>query len=94
MYSEKLKELRVIVGFKFRFHRTMKNEIQRWACINKRCNVLLKCNTLTHGVEIENNLEHNNHAADEKQSHVSCVTEYRLFQIKFCQKIHKTYEDK
>ena len=66
MYSEKLKELRVVDGFKFRFHRIMKNEIQRWACTNKRCNAFLKFDT--HGVEIDNNLEHNNHAADEKRS--------------------------
>ncbi|CAI6350093.1 unnamed protein product [Macrosiphum euphorbiae] len=44
----------------------MKNEIQRWACTNKKCNEFLKFNT--HGVEIENNLEHNNHVADEKRS--------------------------
>ncbi|KAE9528757.1 hypothetical protein AGLY_012332 [Aphis glycines] len=43
--DEKLKELRVIDGFKFRFHRIMKNEIQRWACTNKRCNAFLKFDT-------------------------------------------------
>jgi len=66
MYSEKLKELRVIDGFKFRFHRIKKNYIPRWACTNKRYNAFLKFNT--HGVQIENNLEHKNHEADEKQS--------------------------
>jgi len=44
----------------------MKNEIQRWACTDKKCNAFLKFNT--HGVEIENNLEHNNHVADDKRS--------------------------
>ncbi|CAI6349381.1 unnamed protein product [Macrosiphum euphorbiae] len=66
MYIEKLKELHVIDGFKFRFHRIMKNEIQRWACTNKRCNAFLKLNT--HSVKIKNNLEHKNHEADEKRS--------------------------
>jgi len=66
MYSEKLIELHVVDGFKFRFHRIMKNEIQRWACTNKRCNAFLKSDT--HGVEIDNNLEHNDHVADEKRS--------------------------
>ena len=42
MFNEKLKELRVIDGFKFRFHRIMKNDIQRWACTKKRCNAFNK----------------------------------------------------
>lgn len=65
MYSEKLKNLRIVEGYKFRFHRVMTHEVQRWACTKKSCNAFIKIDS--HGVTIEQKLEHN-HMADDKRT--------------------------
>jgi hypothetical protein len=65
MYSKKLGELRVIDGFKFCFHRIMRDENQRRVCTKKPCNVYL--NFDTHDVQIEKyNLEHNHAIIEER----------------------------
>lgn len=40
--SEKLKALRIVNGYKFRFYRTLVNDVQRWICCKKTCNAAIK----------------------------------------------------
>jgi len=44
MKSERNKKLKVVDGFKFRSHKMLKNDIQRWCCTVKTCKCFLKFN--------------------------------------------------
>lgn len=42
MLSEKGKNLIVKDEFKFRFHKNLANDVQRWACTDKKCKAFMK----------------------------------------------------
>lgn len=42
MHSEKNKSLKVISGYKFRFHKFLKNDVERWYCTVKTCKCFAK----------------------------------------------------
>ena len=42
MYSEKGKELILIDRFKFRFHKNLTNDLQRWVCTTKTCTAYIR----------------------------------------------------
>jgi hypothetical protein len=44
MKSERNKTLKVVDGFKFRFHKMLKNDIQRWCCTVNTYKYFLKFN--------------------------------------------------
>ena len=37
MFSKRGAELKVIDGFKLRFHKFLTNEVERWVCTQKTC---------------------------------------------------------
>jgi hypothetical protein len=57
MLSEKLKELRVVNGFKFRYHKLLSGGIRRWACTRKSCPAHIKIDV--EGNTVESVLNHN-----------------------------------
>jgi len=61
MFSEKGKRINVIDGFKFSFHKYLKNDIERWRCIKRTCKSFYKCEN---EIIIEKNITHN-HEPDE-----------------------------
>jgi len=63
MLSEKGKKVYVIDGFKFSFHKLLKNDIERWRCIQRSCKSFFKYynNEFT-----EQNLTHNHNCDSEK----------------------------
>jgi len=63
--SEKLKPLRVVNNYKFRFYRTLANDVQRWVCCKKTCNAAIKYDV--NGAICEQNTTHN-HEPDDLQS--------------------------
>ncbi|KAE9525841.1 hypothetical protein AGLY_014067 [Aphis glycines] len=65
MLSEKLKPLRVVNNNKFRFYRTLANDVQRWVCCTKTCNANIKYDV--NGAICEQNTTHN-HEPDDLQS--------------------------
>lgn len=42
MFSEKGKNLYLKDDFKFRFHKKLANDVQRWTCTQKKCKAFLK----------------------------------------------------
>lgn len=64
MKSEKNKILKLIGGHKFRFHKILKNDIERWCRIVKTCKCFLKFNSLNSVIESVN--EHNHEPLPEK----------------------------
>jgi hypothetical protein len=61
MFSEKNKKLITVDGFKFGFHKLLRDEVERWTCAKRACKSFLKLDSS--GFIIERNLNHN-HAAD------------------------------
>jgi len=60
MYSK-----RIINGFKFRFHKSLTNDVERWVCSRKNCLAYMKIDD--RGTTIEQGLQHN-HSADEHET--------------------------
>jgi len=42
MFSEKGKRINVVDGFKFSFHKCLKNDIKRWRCVKRTCKSFYK----------------------------------------------------
>jgi hypothetical protein len=63
MFSEKGKKVYIIEGFKFSFHKVLKNDIERWRCIQRTCKSFFKYNN---NLIIEQNLTHNHNCDSEK----------------------------
>ncbi|XP_008181876.1 uncharacterized protein LOC103309079 [Acyrthosiphon pisum] len=40
--SEKNKEIKIIDKFKYRFHKMLANDVERWSCTNKKCKCYFK----------------------------------------------------
>jgi len=57
MFSEKGKKLLVVNSYKFRFHKNLAEEKQRWACTDRKCKAFLK--TDCRGVIIDDEHAHN-----------------------------------
>ena len=55
--SEKSKPIILYQSYKFRFHKTLKNDVQRWPCSVKSCKCFLKLSPLN--VIVESNTNHN-----------------------------------
>lgn len=64
MYSEKGKQLRVVNNFKFRFHKLLANEVQRWSCVEKKCKAFLKVSS--DGVIVQEPQTHNHLAENDR----------------------------
>lgn len=62
--SEKLKKLIVINGYKFRFHKTLNKNVQRWTCCKNSCTAHLKLDEDNN--IIDNHSIHNHEQCDEK----------------------------
>lgn len=56
MFSEKGKRINVIDGFKFSFHKCLKNGIKRWRCVKRTCKYFYKNEN---EIIIEKNILHN-----------------------------------
>ena len=56
MYSKRGAELKVIDGFKLRFHKFLANDVERWVCTQKMCKAFLKVQS---GQTMESDLRHN-----------------------------------
>ena len=71
MLSEKGKTLIVVDGFKFRFHKSLAQNIQRWACIQKTCKSFLKLdeqsNIMPSSVLEHNHLKDDSHLLDRQK---------------------------
>lgn len=64
MLSEKQKEIRIIEGFKFRFHKMLQGEVQRWTCCKNSCKCFFKLTSNNVMSDIYN--EHNHNKCDEQ----------------------------
>ncbi len=64
MLSEKQKEIRIIEGFKFRFHKMLQGEVQRWTCCKNSCKCFFKLTSNNVMSDIYN--EHNHDKCDEQ----------------------------
>jgi len=42
MISQHGKELKIIYGFKIRFHKMLNVDVKRWCCVNKTCTAYMK----------------------------------------------------
>lgn len=56
MYSKRGAELKVIDGYKLRFHKFLANEVERWVCTQKNCKTYMKVRS---GRTLESDLHHN-----------------------------------
>ncbi|KAF0704478.1 FLYWCH-type domain-containing protein, partial [Aphis craccivora] len=56
--SEKNKTLFNIDGYKFRYHKTLKNDVQRWSCCKKTCKSYIKLNNENEIIERVNDHNH------------------------------------
>jgi len=65
MLSEKLKPLRIVKGYKFRYYLTLVNDVQRRICCKNTCNAAIKYNV--NGAICEQNTTHC-HEPDEHKS--------------------------
>lgn len=63
--SEKGRNLFLIEGFKFCFHKTLANEVERWMCYKKTCKSFLKINKQQE--VLEGPTAHNHEKMDENQ---------------------------
>jgi len=63
MLSEKQKTLKIIKGFKFRFHKMLQGEVQRWTCCKNSCKCFFKLTSDNVMSEIFN--EHRHDKCDE-----------------------------
>jgi len=63
MFSEKGKKIYIIEGYKFSFHKLLKNDIERWRCIHRSCKSFFKYNE---NQFIDQNLTHNHNCDSEK----------------------------
>lgn len=61
--SEKNKNLIILDGYKFRYHKSLKNNFKRWACTVKTCKCFLKLNG--ENVIVEKSVEHNHQELNE-----------------------------
>jgi len=57
--SEKSKPIIFYEGYKFRFHKTLKNDVQRWPCSVQSCKCFLKLSPLNKIVDSNTNHNHN-----------------------------------
>lgn len=62
--SEKNKKIVIIEGFKFRFQKLLRNDIQRWCCCIKSCKCFFKCENNFN--IIEQSIEHNHPKPEQK----------------------------
>lgn len=62
--SEKLKPLIVVEGYKFNFHKTLKDGIQRWKCTTNSCKSFFKLDDTNK--MIGNVSDHNHNKLDDK----------------------------
>lgn len=46
MFSSKGKQLLVINNYKFRFHKKLSKNVERWCCANSKCKSYLKLTSL------------------------------------------------
>lgn len=51
IFSEKNKTLFIIDGYKFRYHKTLKNDSQRWSCCKKTFKSYIKLNNKNEIIE-------------------------------------------
>lgn len=65
MVSEKGKDLFILDGDIFRFHKLLKNDVQRWPCVKKSCKAFLKLNPSKEIVE-----KNSNHTHQPEKEHV------------------------
>ena len=56
MYSKRGARLRIVDGYKFRLHKVLAHDVERWVCTHKSCTSYMK---LSSGVNIESRCEHN-----------------------------------
>ena len=63
MLSQHGKEIKIIDGYKLRFHKILNNNVRRWNCTNKKCKAYLKTDE-SGDLVIENKLDHNDHEKD------------------------------
>ena len=64
MFSEKGRTLRVVDNFKFRFHKRLGEDMERWACTTKSCSAYMKIGP--DGSVIFQKLEHNHPAVADR----------------------------
>uniref|UniRef100_A0A2S2R2D7 FLYWCH-type domain-containing protein n=1 Tax=Sipha flava TaxID=143950 RepID=A0A2S2R2D7_9HEMI len=64
MPSEKNKTILIIKGYKFRFHKMLQGEVQRWTCCKNSCKCYFKL--FSDNVMLKNCNEHNHEKCDEK----------------------------
>jgi len=62
--SEKNKKIVIIEGFKFRFQKLLRNDVQRWCCCLKSCKCFFKCENNFN--IIEQSTEHNHPKPEQK----------------------------
>jgi hypothetical protein len=88
MFSEKGKKVYIIEGFKFSFHKVLKNDIERWRCIQRTCKSFFKYNN---NLIIEQNLTHNHNCDSEKILNRQALNNNlkRKSQNDFCEKPSK-----
>ena len=65
MLSKRGTELRVMNGYKFRMHKYLANEVERWVCTRKTCKTFFKSDV--RGTMIEDNSDDHNHLPDSRQ---------------------------
>lgn len=65
MLSEKNRSLYVIDGYKFRFHKNLKNNVDRYCCTKKICTAYIHLNN---NVIIKKVLNHENHEKDSNET--------------------------
>ncbi|CAI6359869.1 unnamed protein product [Macrosiphum euphorbiae] len=63
--SEKNKEIKVIDKFKYRFHKMLANDVERWSCTNKKCKCYFKRSGL---LLLENESKLTNHCHEPDSS--------------------------
>lgn len=64
--SEKGKSLIVISGYKFRFHKNLAKNVQRWACSKKSCKCFIKVDEFQNILPDVSGLTHNHEGEEEK----------------------------
>ena len=66
MFSEKVKRLQVIGGYKFRFHKVLSDDVNRWVCVKSSCKAFRKVDR--GGVVVEERVTHNHSKNDAATS--------------------------
>ncbi|CAI6373223.1 unnamed protein product [Macrosiphum euphorbiae] len=64
MISQHGKELKIIDGYKMRFHKMLNGDVKRWCCVNKTCTAYMKTD-MSEKTIIDSNLNHNHNLESE-----------------------------